>query len=256
MKTFVCSNMDLVIIIFWLVSIFIIPGWLKAPEKKGYKSFYQQKHLELQDSRKTKSLDLKSETKQISNKDLLENLLQKNQNKSPHIKERSVLLSAGFLIPNLLTLTKSMSTFFFGENLKEIGLYFIKNDTTVTFIALITSVLNLFIRFNMGALYDLIGLKKLFLLNTITEILSSLILVLFAEYTIGFLAFAIIWRCSNGRSYLYRNLTKRNALYSMLRDLFKIIRGRFGNATDEVFWYSLFFWKLSRCCSQIYLSRR
>ena len=111
----------------------------------------------------------------------------------------SILFSTEFLLVFALTSIKSFSGFFYGENVKEIGNYMIEDDLFVTKVAMLGAFLNFLMRFSIGKLYEIFGIKMLYAINMILEMVQSLVLIFFGKTYLGFTIFILIWRASLGR---------------------------------------------------------
>ena len=97
-----------------------------------------------------------------------------------------------------MTVTKSYSNFFIGQNIKEFGLALVEDDYFITKVTVIGGIFNLVTRFSMGWLYSLLGFKLLYLLNMCLEMIYMAILITIARTFLGFTIFAFIWRASSG----------------------------------------------------------
>lgn len=112
--------------------------------------------------------------------------------------ELALLCSAQFLAVYLLTVTKSYSNIFIGQNLKEFGLALVGDDYFVTKVTMMGGTFNLIARFSMGWLHKALGFRRLYLLNMGLEMTYLAILIYFARSRVGFSVFAFIWRASSG----------------------------------------------------------
>ena len=185
------------------------------------RSAYYERLIELESLRKTQSMKLMNKATlvpmelEIQSNLILENdSLKKEELKSnPNTKPKSLneasvksaFLSMGFLSIFVLSVAKSFSSFFFGENFKEIGLYLIKDDRLITNIGLVTGGVNFLVRFSMGKLYEKLGLKLLYLFNMAGEVMCALTLLFWGRSKLGFTLFTVIWRCSSGKGSLLTN---------------------------------------------------
>lgn len=131
--------------------------------------------------------------------DQKEQLLLKPKPIDPGPNESSALFSLAFLSVYLLTSAKSFSNFFYGQNFKEIGMSLIKDDSLITNIALFAGLFNFAIRFSMGRLNDIFGIKMLYLINMGIEMLISLVLIFYGDTFLGFSLFTIGYRMSSGK---------------------------------------------------------
>ena len=171
-------------------------------------------------------LDLEKR-KQAKIEMIKENLITKNK-KTPK-SETKILFSLGFMSVFLLTCVKSYTNFFFNENLKEIGIYFMEDDGLVTILALVGAIFNFLIRFAMGSLYEVLGLKLLYLANMCCEMIQSLILINFGRSLTGYVIYTFIFRSSAGKR---SNL--RNALHPQLHLVHQDLGLECRNQADEV----------------------
>ena len=113
----------------------------------------------------------------------------------------TVLFSTEFLLVFLLTSIKSFSGFFYGENVKEIGNYMIEDDLFVTKVAVVGAFLNFLMRFSIGKLYEIFGIKMLYAINMMLEMSQSLVLIFFGKTYLGFTVFILTWRASLGKPF-------------------------------------------------------
>ena len=110
----------------------------------------------------------------------------------------NVLFSKEFILIFILTSIKSFSCFFYEQNIKEIGNYMIEDDLFITKVAMFGAFLNFLMRFSIGKLYKIIGIKMLYAINMILEMIQSLVLIFYGKTYLGFTIFIFIWRTSFG----------------------------------------------------------
>ena len=111
---------------------------------------------------------------------------------------RDILFSKGFITLFVITASKTFTNFLYGGNITEIGIALVKDADFVTKVTMIGGIFNFLVRYNMGNLYSIFGIKGLYLLNFLFEITESLILYCWGTNKLAYTAFAFIWRSSSG----------------------------------------------------------
>ena len=125
-----------------------------------------------------------------------------------------IVFSKDFIILFLLTNSKTFTNFVYGDNFSEIGMALIQDNDFITKLTIFGGIFNFVTRYQMGNLYNIFGLKKLYLINFLLEMTESLILYFFGSHKWGFVLFMIIFRCSSGAYIIF--IIIRNALYLKL----------------------------------------
>lgn len=164
-----------------------------------------------------------------------------NQNKIvvPEVKEDppksefEVLFSVGFLSVYLIAAVKGCTNFMFSGLFKEFGMYFVKDDLFTSQCAIIGIFLNLITRFFMGKITEKLGIKWVYVLNMVLELLCSSTIYFFGGNKIGFFFFIAFSRVSSGNYPL--RLIPSCFIYFELCFLFRILGRQNRISFDEIF---------------------
>ena len=152
--------------------------------KKKHKSLYGRK------PENDQSKFLKENTKNIE--------ISPKEEETPAQSEIQVLCSIGFFSVYLIAAIKGCTNFMFSGLFKEFGMYFVKDDFFTSQCAIIGIFLNLITRFYMGKITEKVGIKWMYIINMILELLCSSTIYFFGGSKIGFFFFIAFGRISSG----------------------------------------------------------
>ena len=114
-------------------------------------------------------------------------------------KEINILFSNNFNIVFLVSAARTCSNLLMGSLFKEIGLSLLNNDRFLTIIGIAGILINIFTRFSISHLHKFFGLKLMYFLNLLIEILSLLFLAFLGKNKIGFCVFFALNKISCGK---------------------------------------------------------
>ena len=142
----------------------------------------------------------------------LETIKRIENKKNPSVND--ILTSWPFVVVFILSFIKSFTNFSYNGLSKEFGMYFIGDDMFITKMSLAGIVISLFFRFNLGRIYNSLGIRMTYLINYIVEILCGIVLLIYGENKMGFTIYLFLNKLSGCISFLYYNLLKVQIIIS------------------------------------------
>ena len=145
--------------------------------------------------------------KKSSSQNLKEKLVITHENEANSESEmnlKSALLSWKFILMYIITLCKSGVNLYYGNEAKFLSLKMVENDGFITSVLMFGVIINLVTRLNMGALEAYLGIGKLYCLNILLNMATSILPFFYQKSKFGVIGFIFIQRLSNGTNiYLY-----------------------------------------------------
>ena len=156
-----------------------------------------------------------------SSQNLEENLVMSNGNEDSSDSQmdlKSALLSWKFMLMYMITLCKSGVNLYYGNEAKFLSLKMVENDGFITSVLMCGVIINLVTRLNMGALEAYLGIGKLYCLNILLNMATSILPFFYQKSKFGVIGFIFLQRLSNGKNiYFVAREEKLSILFYIVR---------------------------------------
>ena len=132
----------------------------------------------------------------IKIKNTQSNLTKSKEDKNP--TEFEIIFSIGFISVLVVSILKAITNFMYNSLFKEFAMFFVNDDFFATQCAIAGIFFNLITRFFMGKLYEQLGIKWVYFVNMVLELLHLNTILFFGKNKFGFFIFYTFNRISSG----------------------------------------------------------